>query len=90
MKHLLPLILIVSSTAAQHARVEQTKRVPLQKKQVVLKSPDIYLQRALRVDPKTGAEILYDPKPRGELLDAKAGKYSREATTAPRTRMDKQ
>lgn len=75
MKHLLPLILIVTSTAAQHAPVEQTKRVPLQKKQVVLKSLEIYLQRALRVDPKTGEEILYDPKPRIELLDAKAGKY---------------
>lgn len=76
MKQLLALILTVITTAAQHRPVEQTRRLPLQKKQIVLKSPAVYLQRVLRVDPKTGEEFLYDPKPRIELLDAKAGKYS--------------
>lgn len=83
-KQLLPLILIVLTTGAQLAPVEQAKRlslqkgqiVPLQKGQTVLMSPKSYLKRVLRVDPKTGEEILYDPKPRIELLDPKAGRYS--------------
>ena len=80
MKQLLPLILIILATTLatgrQRSPIEKMKRLPLQKKQIALESPREYLRRVLRVDPKSGEEILYDPKPRVELLDAKAGKYS--------------
>ncbi len=75
MKHLLPLIMIIVATGGQRLPVEKTKRLPLQKKQVTLQSPREYLKRVLRVDAKTGEEILYDPKPRIALMEAKSGKY---------------
>jgi len=75
MKHLLALIMIIVATGAQRLPVEKTKRLPLQKRHVTLASPREYLKRALRIDPKTGEEVLYDPKPRIELMDAKSGKY---------------
>lgn len=75
MKHLLPLMMVIVATGGQRLPVEKTKRLPLQKKQVTLQSPREYLKRVLRVDAKTGEQILYDPKPRIALMDAKSGKY---------------
>ncbi|MEW6131445.1 MAG: hypothetical protein AB1757_30735 [Acidobacteriota bacterium] len=76
MKHLLVWILIVVGMGIQSLLIEKTKPLPLQKKQIVLSSPRHYLKRVLRVDPKTGKEVLYDPQPRIELIDAKTGKYA--------------
>jgi hypothetical protein len=51
------------------------RRLPLQKKEIILKAPANYAQRFAGIDAKTGKEIYYDPKPEVVLLDAKTGAY---------------
>ena len=51
---------------------QKIKREPLQKRGTILKSPVLYEKRA-RI--QSGKEVAYDPKPRVELVDARAGKY---------------
>ncbi len=55
---------------------QKVQRQPLPRSEVVIKSPTQYAQRGLRIDPKTGEEINYDPKPRVVPVDAKAGKLA--------------
>jgi hypothetical protein len=56
--------------------VQQAQRLPLQKNKIEIKSPTNYQKRLVRVDPATGEEIYYDPKPRVVLVDAKSGRYA--------------
>lgn len=51
---------------------EKIKREPLRKSGGVLKSPTVYEKRE-RIE--SGKEVGYDPKPRVEVVDARAGKY---------------
>ncbi len=51
---------------------QKIKREPLQKSGTILKSPVRYEKRA---GIESGKEVAYDPKPRVELVDARAGKY---------------
>lgn len=51
---------------------QKIKREPLQKSGATLKSPTEYLKRE-RLE--SGREVVYDPKPRVEVVDANAGKY---------------
>jgi len=73
---LLILAFIVQGLGLQQPASSTVKRLPLQKKKIVLKSPTSYAKRILRVDEKTGEPVEYDPKPRVMLLDAKSGKYA--------------
>ncbi|MCI0338532.1 MAG: hypothetical protein L0226_13225 [Acidobacteria bacterium] len=51
-------------------------RLPFQKKKIQLEAPTSYAKRYKGIDPKSGQEIYYDPKPRVDLLESKSGKYS--------------
>uniref|UniRef100_A0A7C3PF51 Uncharacterized protein n=1 Tax=Oscillatoriales cyanobacterium SpSt-418 TaxID=2282169 RepID=A0A7C3PF51_9CYAN len=73
---LMLLVLVTQAAGAQHPPSQRTQRLPFQKKQITLKSPTNYEKRILRIDPKTGQAIYYDPKPWVELLDAKSGRYA--------------
>lgn len=57
-----------AQTAARHE--------PLEKQPHEYKTPTAYRPRLSGYDEKTGQEITYDHKPRVELLDDKAGRYS--------------
>uniref|UniRef100_A0A7C3KAM5 Uncharacterized protein n=1 Tax=Oscillatoriales cyanobacterium SpSt-418 TaxID=2282169 RepID=A0A7C3KAM5_9CYAN len=76
MRFLLLIVVLAAAAGAQHPPIKKVQRLPFQKKQIALKAPTNYAKRFVRVDPKTGQEIYYDPKPRVELLDAKSGKYA--------------
>lgn len=78
MHFLLIIALAVQVGASLRLPSEKPKRLPLQKKRVILKSPTSYAKRLLRIDQKTGEEIYYDPRPQVTLLDAKSGKYAFE------------
>lgn len=70
-------VLVSVTVAVQRPLVRKAKRLPFQKKEVTLKAPTKYAkERFVRVDPKSGQEIYYDPMLRIELLDAKSGKYA--------------
>lgn len=51
---------------------QQIKREPLQKAQTLLRSPEVYAKRR---HGEPGKEVTYDPRPKVEVVDAKAGKY---------------
>ena len=51
---------------------QKVRRQPLKKSNVILKSPVVYEKR-VRIE--SGKEVAYDPRPRIEHVDAKAGKY---------------
>jgi len=73
MKKLL-LILVLSTSGACAGPVSQgvqkAQRRPMQRSSVVLESPKEYMKRT------SGPAESLDPKPRVELVDAKAGKYA--------------
>lgn len=52
---------------------QKIRRQPLQKPGTTLKSPVVYDKR-VRIE--SGKEVTYDPMPRVEIVDAKAGKYN--------------
>lgn len=58
--------------AATKTSEQKVKREPLQKSGVELKSPSVYEKR-IRIE--SGKQVVYDPKPRVEVVDARAGKY---------------
>jgi hypothetical protein len=68
--------MVAQFVGALQSSNQSAQRLPLQKKEIVLKSPTNYAQRFLGMDPKTGKEINYDPKPQVVLLDAKSGAYA--------------
>jgi len=55
---------------------QRTRRLPLQKRLIILKAPTSYANRILRLDSKTGNPVEYDPRPRVVPLDTKSGKYA--------------
>jgi hypothetical protein len=75
MRLLLMFVMLAQLAVAWQSSPETMQRLPLQKKEIILKSPTNYAQRFLGVDPKTGKEIYYDPKLEVVLLDAKSGAY---------------
>lgn len=77
MRFLLFVVVAVLATCAAPQKLQKVHRVPLEKSQVVLKSPTEYEKRGLRYDHQTGEPISsYDPKPRVEVVDARSGKYA--------------
>lgn len=77
MKYLvLFFVLWLSAAGVIRPPLQKLQRLPLQKKQLIFKSPKNYEKRVLRYDEKTGQPISYDPKPEVSLLDAKSGKYA--------------
>lgn len=70
---LLSAVVLVNCAAGQAG--QKAKRVPLERSKVVLRSPATYEKRA-GLDPKTGKEVVFDPRPRIEVVDTKAGKYA--------------
>src|SRR5438309_1646245 len=67
---------VFASCTSSAQRVEKTKRVPLEKSKVEIRSPARYEKQITRCDPKTGAPVSsYDPKPRVEVVDEKTGRY---------------
>ncbi len=55
---------------------QRLQRLPLQKREFEVKSPMTWAKRVIKIDPKTNKEITYDPKPKIEWANAKAGKYN--------------
>ena len=73
---LLAMFVVLGQMAGAWPLPPQTvKRLPLQKKYLVLESPKNYALRLVRIDPATGKELYYDPKPEVVVLDAKSGKH---------------
>ena len=74
---LLAALLMMHTACAVSSQppTQKVQRVPLEKSDVVLKSPTEYDKDELE-DPQTGKVTSYDLKPRVELIDAKAGKYA--------------
>lgn len=68
------VLLLVQLTGALQVS-QRARRLPMQKKEIHLVSPTTYAPRLVRIDPATGKEIYYDPKPEVVLLDAPSGKY---------------
>ena len=66
-------VLFVLSAAA--IAVNAQGRLPMQKREIVLRSPSVYEKRILRQDSKTGEPVYYDPKPRVVPLDTISRKY---------------
>lgn len=58
--------------AATKTSTQKVNREPLQKSGVELKSPSVYEKR-IRLE--SGKQVTYDPKPRVQVVDEKAGKY---------------
>lgn len=76
MRRFLLIILLAQVLGAVHLASQKAQRLPLQKKNIVLKSPERYEKSIVGYDPKTGTPIYYDPKPRVVLLDARSGTYA--------------
>src|SRR5262245_14800683 len=72
---LITLIVLIQGTAPVAASFKRTVRLPLQRPDLVLKSPP-YQPRVLRHDPTTGNPIYYNHKPRVVVIDRKTGKYA--------------
>ena len=71
---LLLLALFPNAVTGQNISAKP-KRVPLERVNIILKSPIKYERRIIGQDPRTGQSLYYDPKPRVIVLDAKAKKY---------------
>jgi len=71
------ILFIFFAIVLTNISTQQLQRIPLQKplKHIELKSPSTWEKRFRVIDPKTGRQIQYDPKPRIEVADARAGKY---------------
>lgn len=73
----LSLVMLIAQVAGlQSLPPRRMQRLPLQKKENLLKTPTNYEKRVLRYDPETGEPSYYDPKPQVVLVDAKSGKYA--------------
>ncbi|HWQ31289.1 MAG TPA: hypothetical protein VNQ79_00280 [Blastocatellia bacterium] len=75
MNRLPVLFIIVLASGLATWAAQQLQRLPLQKKRIELKSPSSWSKRIVKIDPRTKEEVYYDPNPRIELADARAGKY---------------
>lgn len=75
MKNLFPLLLLISMAGAMHPPAQKIRRLPLQKKEIMLEAPKNYAQRVSR-DQKTGELISYDPKLQVVMVNEKSGKYA--------------
>lgn len=71
----LPVMTVLLIVGLVSHSAQQPQRLPLQKKKIELKSPSSW-SKSVRVDPQTKKEVPYDPRPRIEVADARAGKYS--------------
>jgi hypothetical protein len=77
MKRLVLLLMIIAQAACVGSTAaDKALRAPLLKSDVKITSPQKYEQRATSVDSRTNQPAYYDPKPRVEVVDAKAGKYA--------------
>ena len=70
------LLTIILALISQDLFAQKLQRLPLQKREFELKSPTIWSKRVIKVDPVTNEEVTYDPKPKIEWANAKAGKYN--------------
>lgn len=81
MKYVLLILFVLSlavSTACSSSQRAQTKvqRKPLEKQGREYKTPTDYQHREFGYDRKTGKVLTYDHRPRVELMDQRAGKYT--------------
>jgi hypothetical protein len=76
MKNILFVLLLMLGVGVMRPPLQKVERLPLQKKNIELKSPTNYAHRVIRYDPQTNQPITYDPKPRVTILDAKSGRYA--------------
>ena len=70
------LLTIILALVSVNSTAQRLQRLPLQKKKFELKTPSSWSKRVIKVDLKTNEEITYDPKPKIEWANAKAGKYN--------------
>jgi hypothetical protein len=75
MKYLLVSISLMLAGGAVYPAYQKVQRLPMQKKQIELKSPTGSSKQVAGYDKKTGEPIYVDPRPRIVVLDAKSGKY---------------
>ena len=76
MKLLVLFTLIGLMAGLQRPPSQKLHHLPFQKKKIQLEAPTSYAKRYKGIDPKSGQEIFYDPKPRADLLESKSGKYA--------------
>ncbi len=69
---------IILALVSVDSFAQRLQRLPLQKKKFELKAPHSWSKRVIKVDPQTKEEVIYDPKPKIEWANAKAGKYNLE------------
>lgn len=75
-KLLVIFILSLTGACVTSQAVQKAQRRPMQKSSVMLNSPQQYQKRTMDVETKAGEEATYDPKPRIDTIDPKAGKYA--------------
>jgi hypothetical protein len=66
---------MILPTNIQSSHSQKIERLPFQKENATIESPENYAKRIRGTDAKTGKPVYYDPMPRVDLLDRKSGKY---------------
>lgn len=78
---LIPIIILLATglastpASSRQATNQRIQRIPLRKDKIEMKSPTTWFKTPTKIDPKTKEQLYYDPKPRLEVANAKAGKY---------------
>ncbi|MCP9494723.1 MAG: hypothetical protein MSG64_09735 [Pyrinomonadaceae bacterium MAG19_C2-C3] len=70
------ILFLQAACATTPQQAQKIQRQPIPKSRVTLTSPTQYEHRETHIDPKTDEPVTYDPKPRVEAVDVKAGKYA--------------
>src|SRR5215475_980031 len=61
--------------SSRQAANQRIPRIPLRKNKIEMKSPTTWFKTPTKIDPYTKEQLYYDPKPRLEIANDKAGKY---------------
>lgn len=69
-------LFLQAACATTPQQAQKIQRQPIPKSRVTITSPTQYEHRETYIDPKTNEPVTYDPKPRVEAVDVKAGKYA--------------
>jgi hypothetical protein len=75
MKRIAVALIISLAVVFLRSTAQEIQRLPLQKNRIELKSPSSWSQRIAKIDPRTQKAVHYDPKPKIETVNSKAGKY---------------
>ena len=74
MKKIILSLIIILIVGVANLEAQKLQRLPMQKKKNEIKTPAVW-SKSTRIDPRTKKEIPYDPMPKIEVANAKAGKY---------------